>query len=363
MLERLKTCAASTAMILTMALIPMGCDDAEVKSQSEAPSPTDGTTGKSGEQSRAADSEKTADPAPAETAAGGEVPEACQNYQKALCEAAGDPSYLCKSFKTVVPVLPGGACTEGLKDISNAKAKITEIRKNCDSLADRLCKDLGAETESCRMVRDKTPEFPPEQCTQMVAEYGQVLASLQEEEEKNKPMDASQRSLIEAGDAASFGAPNAKVTIVEFSDFECPYCSKAADVATQVKSKYTTDVRFVFRHYPLPFHKKAHLASQASLAANEQGKFWEFHDLIFENQRSLDRQDLEAHAKKLGLNMKTFKAALDKNTFKDAVDADLKLGTQVSVNGTPTMFINGRRATNPTDFAAVSRAIDAELAK
>ena len=151
--------------------------------------------------------------------------------------------------------------------------------------------------------------------------------------------------------------------MVEFSDFECPYCTRAAEVANQIKQKYPKDVRFIFRHFPLSFHKKAHLASQASLAANEQGKFWEYHDLIFANQRALDRADLEGHAKKLGLNMKKFNAALDSAKYKAAVDGDLKLGGLVAVNGTPSMFINGKRIANPTDMANVSKVIDAELAK
>ena len=95
----------------------------------------------------------------------------------------------------------------------------------------------------------------------------------------------------------------------------------------------------------------------------DQGKFWEFHDLLFENQKAMTRTDLEAHAEKLGLNMATFKKALDAGTYKAAVDKDLEIGSKVAVQGTPTMFINGARVQNPTDFATVSKQIDAGLTK
>jgi protein-disulfide isomerase len=99
------------------------------------------------------------------------------------------------------------------------------------------------------------------------------------------------------------------------------------------------------------------------MAANQQGKFWEFHDLLFQNQKALTREDLEKYAQELKLDMPKFKAALDQKTHAAVVDGDMKLGTEVVVQGTPTMFINGARVANPTDFDAVSKLIDAELAK
>jgi protein-disulfide isomerase len=152
------------------------------------------------------------------------------------------------------------------------------------------------------------------------------------------------------------------VTIVEFSDFQCPYCSRAASVASQIKSKYADKVRFVFRQFPLSFHQNAHIAAQASLAANAQGKFWELHDKMFENQQKLDRESLEASAKEIGLNLAEFKKALDDKTYESIVDAELKLGESVAVDGTPTMFLNGKRIANPTDFDAISKEIDTALA-
>ena len=113
----------------------------------------------------------------------------------------------------------------------------------------------------------------------------------------------------------------------------------------------------------LSFHPDAHLASQASLAAAEQGKFWEYHDKLFENQQQLKREHLEKYAKELDLDMSKFKKALDSGEFKDEVDADVKLGEEVAVSGTPTMFLNGKRVSNPTSADVISKEIDEALSK
>ena len=131
----------------------------------------------------------------------------------------------------------------------------------------------------------------------MMDNYPKVLAQLERMEAMNKPLSKELQDKLAASDAPSFGPKDAKVTIVEFSDFQCPYCTRAANAVKQIKEKYGDKVRFVFRQFPLNFHKKAFKASEAALAANEQGKFWAYHDTLFENQSKLDPADLEAHAK------------------------------------------------------------------
>jgi protein-disulfide isomerase len=163
--------------------------------------------------------------------------------------------------------------------------------------------------------------------------------------------------------ASGAGGAFARVQIVEFSDFQCPFCSRAASAVHQLKQKYEKDVRFVFRQFPLQMHPDARPAAIASLEAEAQGKFWAFHDKLFENQSQLDRASLEKHAQAVGLDMAKFKKALDESTHGAAVDRDLKLGEEVKVNGTPTIFLNGKRVQNATDFAAMSAEIDAELQK
>ena len=128
-----------------------------------------------------------------------------------------------------------------------------------------------------------------------------------------------------------------------------------------IKARYGKVVRVVFRQFPLSFHQDAMPAAQASLAARAQGRFWDYHDLLFANNDKLDRASLEGYAQKLGLDMKAFKKALDEAIYKAAVEADFALGGETGVQGTPSMFINGVRVPNPTDVALVSEIINAEL--
>ncbi len=164
-------------------------------------------------------------------------------------------------------------------------------------------------------------------------------------------------------DSPSFGPATAKVTIVEWSDFQCPYCSRAVPVIKQIKDTYKDSVRVVFRHQPLrSIHPQAEIAAEASMAAHEQGKFWEMHDVLFENARQLDRASLESYAQKVGLDMNKFKAALDSGKYKARIDADSKAGIAYGAGGTPTFFINGRKQIG-ANFAQMKTLIDAELAR
>jgi protein-disulfide isomerase len=259
--------------------------------------------------------------------------------------------------------MPPAACGPALKDVKFSLDKLGDKRKKCDELIDKLCTAIGKDTETCQMVTTQTKQFPPERCEQMLPKVPEIIEELKRQEQANQPLSSESQALIVAGNAPSFGAASAKVTIVEFSDFQCPYCSRAASVTKQIKDKYGDKVRFIFRQFPLSFHANAHLAAEAALAANAQGKFWQFHDVLFANQQKLDADSLNEHAQKAGLNVQAFKASLEKHEFAATVDADQKLGEQVAVQGTPTMFLNGARVGNPTDFASLSAEIDAALAK
>jgi protein-disulfide isomerase len=166
---------------------------------------------------------------------------------------------------------------------------------------------------------------------------------------------------VKLGDAPVKGPNNAKVTVVLFSDFQCPFCSRAVPVLKEIEDGYKGKVRIAFKQLPLPFHDKAHLAAQAALAANEQGKFWPYHDKLFANQQALDRPSLEKYAEELGLNMGKFKTALDSGKFKDKVDSDAKEGAAVGATGTPTFFINGTKVVGAQPFPAFKTVIDQEL--
>jgi len=166
---------------------------------------------------------------------------------------------------------------------------------------------------------------------------------------------------IDIGISPVKGPTSAKVTVVAFSDFQCPFCSRAVPTLKQVEDTYKGKVRIAFKQLPLPFHDKAQLAAEASLAAHEQGKFWEYHDKLFANQQALDRPALEKYAEELGLNMSKFKAALDSNKFKKQVEAESKLGNSIGATGTPTFFVNGKSLVGAQPFDKFKEMIDQEL--
>ncbi len=165
---------------------------------------------------------------------------------------------------------------------------------------------------------------------------------------------------VESSGAAK-GPASAPVTIVEFSDFQCPYCSRVVPTLKQVEEKYGDNVRVVFRHFPLNFHKEAQKASEASLCADEQGKFWEMHDLLFEEQRALQVADLKDKAKRLELDSEKFEKCLDSNKYYAQVQEDIQAGVLAGVSGTPAMFINGRFLSGAQPFEEISKVIDDEL--
>jgi protein-disulfide isomerase len=159
------------------------------------------------------------------------------------------------------------------------------------------------------------------------------------------------------------GAANAPITIVEFADFQCPFCGRARETIYQVFKEYLGQVRFYVRHSPLAFHPDAPLAAEAALAAEEQGKFWEMHDRLMASQRNLAREDLEAYAREIGLDMGKFGQALDAQAHKSRIDQDIAVAEKVGARGTPTFFINGRKLSGAQPLEAFKAVIDEELAR
>jgi protein-disulfide isomerase len=175
------------------------------------------------------------------------------------------------------------------------------------------------------------------------------------------PDDQRGKFDVKVGDAPVKGPASAPITLVAWSDFQCPFCGRAVPTVRQLEDDYKGKIRIAFKQFPLPFHDKAHLAAEAALAANEQGKFWQMHDKMFANQQALDRASLEKYAQELGLDMGKFKAALDSGKFKDKVDAEDKEGAAFGVTGTPTFFVNGTRLVGAQPIEAFKAAIDKEL--
>lgn len=180
---------------------------------------------------------------------------------------------------------------------------------------------------------------------------------------KAPPPPAEDKTIYKAlvGDSPVKGPKDAKVTMVMWSDFQCPFCSRVEPTITQLLKEYPKELRVAFKQLPLPFHNNAHIAAEASLAAHEQGKFWEMHGKLFANQQALDRASLEKYAQELGLNVKRFSAALETGKYKAKVDAELAEGSKIGANGTPAFFINGRSLSGAMPIDAFKTIIDTQI--
>lgn len=163
-----------------------------------------------------------------------------------------------------------------------------------------------------------------------------------------------------AGDPVR-GPASARVTIVEFSDFQCPFCSKAVSETKAVMQLFPNDVRLVFKQFPLDDHAQAEFGAEAALAAQAQGKFWEMHDLMYAGYPNLGRATVLGYARKLGLDMKRFTAELDSHKYKARVLAEEQQGDDADVAGTPTFFIDGKKLNDTFDVATVAPIIRKEL--
>lgn len=159
------------------------------------------------------------------------------------------------------------------------------------------------------------------------------------------------------------GPDTAPVTIVEFSDFECPFCSRVTPTLTQVHDTYGDKVRIVFRNFPLPIHPSAPKAAEAAACAFELGKFWEMHDAMFADQKGLAIDGLKAKAAAVGLDAAKFDECLTSGRMASKVQADLEAGRAAGVNGTPAFFINGRDLSGAVPFEQFKQLIDDELAR
>ena len=166
-------------------------------------------------------------------------------------------------------------------------------------------------------------------------------------------------SSIKLAGAPTDGPKDAKITVIEFSDFECPFCSRGSNNIARLRRQYGNKVRFIYKHLPLQNHPNAHLAAQASMAANEQGKFWEYHDKLFANQSKLKRADLDRYAKEMGLDMTKFKKALDSGKYLEYVNNDVRQAQSMKVNGTPIYYINGFKIPGAYPYFYFKQVIDA----
>ncbi|MEF9475888.1 MAG: DsbA family protein [Candidatus Mariimomonas ferrooxydans] len=212
-------------------------------------------------------------------------------------------------------------------------------KEKIDSI-DQTLKDIHATLKNVEAKLDKLPK---------------TAAALQ-----RPAVDYNKVYNMPVGTSAIKGNKNAPITVVEFSDFQCPYCARFAPTINEVLKAYPNEVKFVYKDFPLSFHKQAKNAAKAARAAGEQGKFWEMHDLIFEKYSTVNEVMFKEFATKLNLDMNKFLADFNSNKYDNLIQQDINLGRQAGVTGTPTLYMNGKRMQRRS-FDDFKQAIDAIL--
>jgi protein-disulfide isomerase len=175
-------------------------------------------------------------------------------------------------------------------------------------------------------------------------------------------LDPPRQVIAKVADRPSKGPETAPIELIEFSDFQCPFCESAFPTVNQVLNTYGDRIHFVYRHYPLVIHPRARPAAEAAQCAAEQGKFWPFHDRLFGDQSRLSDADFKQHAAQLGLDTKQFDTCVDSHKYQGEIDNDIRAGDEAGVSGTPAFYINGRMLSGAQPFAEFKRIIDEELA-
>jgi len=224
-----------------------------------------------------------------------------------------------------------------------------EIAAVYDEFADRL----GG--RSLDEVRDQISAYVKEQRVMS------IVADLRAQADAKILLEPARIEVEAIG--PSKGPDDAVVTIVEFSDFQCPFCQRVVPTIEQIVAKYPTQVRFVFRNLPLGIHSRAQAAAEAAACADKQGSFWGYHDLIFATPRALSDEDLERYASELGLEMTAFSQCVQNRETRAIVDADLATAESLQISGTPSFLINGIPLHGAQSLEAFSKVIDAEIAR
>jgi protein-disulfide isomerase len=237
-----------------------------------------------------------------------------------------------------------GKFLSGAQPFESFKAKIDEELKVADA-----------------MVAKGTPKAKVYDVLMKEAKT-EVPAAAAGGEEKGPEADTKVYA-VKAGDSPSKGDKNAPLQVIIFSDFQCPFCKRVEPTLAQMEKEYGKKVRMVWKNYPLPFHNNAEPAAEAAMAAHAQGKFWEMHDTLFTNNTALERPNLEKYAADLKLDLGKFKSDLDAKKYKSQIEAETKEGQDVGVNGTPAVFINGRKINGAYPYETFKKIADEELAK
>lgn len=255
---------------------------------------------------------------------------------------------------------PEGVRVESLEQVDSSELSRSEKRVWVELINDQLS-PCGEPISVGRCVAEERA------CRTCVPAARYLVRLIQEgyerqeiEEHYDLRYGRDQQLEIDTTGAPSRGSPMAPITIVEYSDFECPYCGRAHPVIQQALSQYEGRVRLVFRHFPLSSHPHSMPAARAAVAAGNQDRFWEMHDLLFEHQRQLEEEDLERYAQQLDLDMDRFRADMQSAATQERIEREKEEGVRLGVEGTPTFFVNGRRFREPPSSlgAYLAEALD-----
>jgi protein-disulfide isomerase len=237
-----------------------------------------------------------------------------------------------------------------------AKATVSEADVKSVYAANRARLGDASEADGMQQVRDALKQ-------QRESERRNAFARDLRAKYEVKVLLEPYRVPVELADAPVRGNPRAPVTIVEFSDFQCPFCVRVRPTVKRVRDTYGDRVRWAFRHYPLDFHPLAQKAGEAAACAAEQGRFWEMHDRLWEKPSELQVPELKAHAQAIGLDAQAFATCLEAGRHAGLVERDFQAGQEYGVSGTPAFFVNGRLISGAQPFEAFQQVIDDELAR
>ena len=257
------------------------------------------------------------------------------------------------SLATFVAVLVSTGC--------QGSGAFAQLQQNLSGIAanqDKILKQIAALEKEVGEIEIPAP-------TAAVAAGPGAAAKKPQKPAGPKPgrPDPSSTYKVEIGDAYVKGPADAKITIVEWSDFQCPYCKRVGPTIDALKKEYGDDLRVAFKHNPLSFHSRATPAAVAAEAAGKQGKFWEMHDKLFENNKALGDEDILGYAKEIGLDTQQFQKDLKDSGIAKKVQAQQAQGMSLGARGTPAFFVNGRFLSGAQPVANFKKLIDEEVAK
>jgi len=255
------------------------------------------------------------------------------------------------------------AVIDRLLDLEAEKHGITKEELLKTEVEDKLSEVAAEDVDkyyAARQARIRQPKERVEEQIRKILTYEAFLERLKAAYEIEYLIEPFRVEVEATGPAQ--GPEDAPVTIVEFSDFQCPYCGRMASTMSELRKTYGDKVRIVFRQFPVPGHTQARKAGEASLCADEQGKFWEMHDLMYGEQSKLAVEDLKQKAATIAeLDAEAFDECLDSEKYAQAVADDYRAGTRLGISGTPTFFINGRFVSGAVGIETFTEIIDEEL--